>query len=58
VSPFGLRNQIKILIDGSVLSEDEISIGSGIRNMAIIMKSGDLRRALAEAEIVSLLESP
>jgi len=57
VSPFGLRNQIKILIDASVLSEDEISIGSGIRNMAIIMKSGDLRRALADSEIVSLLES-
>jgi Cys-tRNA(Pro)/Cys-tRNA(Cys) deacylase len=57
VSPFGLRNQIKILIDASVLSEDDISIGSGIRNVAIIMKSGDLRRALSDSEIVSLLES-
>ena len=57
VSPFGLKNQVKILIDASVLKEDEISIGSGVRNMAIIMKSGDLRRALAESEISSLLES-
>jgi Cys-tRNA(Pro)/Cys-tRNA(Cys) deacylase len=57
VSPFGLRNQVQILIDESVLREDEISIGSGIRYMAIIMKSGDLRRALADSEVVSLLES-
>ena len=58
VSPFGLKNQVKVLIDASVLKEEEVSIGSGIRNMAIIIKSEDLRRALAGAEIVSLLESP
>lgn len=57
VSPFGLRNQLKILIDASVLKEAEISVGSGVRNTAIIMKSADLRRALGESEIVSLLES-
>jgi prolyl-tRNA editing enzyme YbaK/EbsC (Cys-tRNA(Pro) deacylase) len=53
-----LKNQVKVLIDTSVLKEEEVSIGSGIRNMAIIIKSEDLRRALAGAEIVSLLESP
>ena len=57
VSPFGMRNQIKVLIDSSVLKEDEVSLGSGVRQMAIIMKSADLRRALGESEIVSLLES-
>jgi Cys-tRNA(Pro) deacylase len=57
VSPFGLKNQIKVLIDSSVLREEEVSLGSGVRQMAIIMKSADLRRALGEAEIVSLLES-
>ena len=57
VSPFGLRNHIKVLIDASVLKEEEISIGSGVRNTAIVMKSADLRRALGESEIVSLLES-
>jgi Cys-tRNA(Pro) deacylase len=57
VSPFGLKNQVKILIDASVLKEEEISLGSGIRNTAIIMKSADLRRALEDSEIVSLLES-
>jgi Cys-tRNA(Pro)/Cys-tRNA(Cys) deacylase len=57
VSPFGLKKQVKILIDTSVLQEEEISIGSGIRNTAVIMKSEDLRRALEASEIVSLLES-
>jgi Cys-tRNA(Pro) deacylase len=56
VSPFGLKNPIRVLIDASVLKEEEISTGSGVRDMAIIMKSADLRRALAKAEIVSLTE--
>src|SRR6266498_158494 len=45
---------LMVLIDASVLREEEISIGSGVRNMAIILKTEDLRRALGEAEIVSL----
>src|SRR5215216_1532435 len=57
VSPFGLKNPVKVLIDASVLKEEEVSIGSGVRNMAIILKSADLRRALAETEIVSLGEN-
>lgn len=56
VSPFGLRNPVRILIDESVLKEDEISVGSGVRGTAIVMKSADLRRVLADSEIVSLLE--
>jgi Cys-tRNA(Pro)/Cys-tRNA(Cys) deacylase len=54
VSPFGLKNQVQVMIDASVLNEEEISIGSGVRNTAIIMKSDDVRRALGEAEIVSM----
>jgi Cys-tRNA(Pro) deacylase len=57
VSPFGLRNPVKVLIDESVLREEEISTGSGARQMAIIMKSGDLYRALGQPEVVSLLET-
>ena len=57
VSPFGLKNPVKVLIDDSVLKEDEVSIGSGVRGVAIIMKSADIQRALGEPEIVSLLES-
>ena len=57
VSPFGLKNQVKVLIDTSVLKEEEVSIGSGIRNTAIILKTVDLRTALGDAEVVSLLEN-
>src|SRR5919108_2609346 len=57
VSPFGLKNQVRVLIDASVLREVEVSTGSGVRNMAIILKSKDLHQALGESEIVSLLES-
>lgn len=56
VSPFGLRNQVKVLIDASVLKEEEVSIGSGVRSTAIILKTDDLRRALGDVEVVSLLE--
>ena len=56
VSPFGMKNQVRVLIDPSVLREEEISTGSGVRNTAIILKSTELQRALAEAEIVNLSE--
>jgi len=54
VSPFGLKNQVRVMMDASVLKEEEISIGSGIRNTAIIMKSEDVRKALGDVEIVEL----
>ena len=57
VSPFGLKTELKILIDESVLREEEISLGSGSRQTAILMKSADLRHALGDSEIVSLLEA-
>ncbi|HXQ37423.1 MAG TPA: YbaK/EbsC family protein [Anaerolineales bacterium] len=56
VSPFGLKNKVKIMIDASVLNEEEVSIGSGVRDTAIIMNTADLRHALKDTEIVSLLE--
>lgn len=56
VSPFGLPRPLKVLIDASVLKEEEVSIGAGVRNTAIILKTDDLRRALGHAEVVSLLE--
>ncbi len=56
VSPFGLKNPVRVLIDASVLQEEEVSTGSGIRGVAIILKSADLRGALPGAEIVSVME--
>ena len=57
VSPFGVKNQFQVLIDASVLKEEEVSVGSGVRNMAIIMQSADLRKALGTSEIVQLSQS-
>ena len=57
VGPFGLPNQLKVLIDSSVMREEEISIGSGIRNTAVILKSADLRHAIKDADVVSLTET-
>lgn len=56
VSPFGVKNQTHVVIDPSVLKEEEVSIGSGVRNTAIILKSADLRKALGNVEIVELAE--
>jgi Cys-tRNA(Pro)/Cys-tRNA(Cys) deacylase len=51
VSPFGLISPLKILADFGVFSPEEISIGSGERGTAIIMKSSDLKAALEGIEV-------
>ena len=51
VSPFGLLQPMRILVDQSVLNETEISLGSGVRGVAIIMKSKDLLQALGSVEL-------
>ncbi len=51
VSPLGLPAPLRILADEAVFAPEEISLGSGERNVSIIMKSADLRRALNEIEI-------
>lgn len=56
VSPFGLARPVKVIVDAGVLQEEEVSIGSGVRNIAIIFKSADLRRALGDVEVVELFE--
>jgi Cys-tRNA(Pro)/Cys-tRNA(Cys) deacylase len=57
VSPLGLPAPMRILVDRSVLAEVEISLGSGVRNVTIIMKSADLLRALEPVEIGVFRES-
>jgi Cys-tRNA(Pro)/Cys-tRNA(Cys) deacylase len=56
VSPFGMARPVKVMIDASVLKEEEISIGSGVRSTAILMSSADLQSALPDVEVVSLME--
>jgi Cys-tRNA(Pro) deacylase len=54
VSPFGTARPLKVLIDPGVMREEEISLGSGMPNTGIILKSADLHHALPDAEIVQL----
>jgi len=50
VSPFGLTQKVRILADESIFREDEISIGSGVRNSTVILRQEDLQRALGDVE--------
>ena len=56
VGPFGLAHPVRVVIESRVLDEEEISIGSGMRDRAIILKSADLQKALKDADVVSLFE--
>ncbi len=56
VSPFGLPHPMRMLIDPGVLGQKEISIGSGVPSTGIILESGDLKRALPGAEVVTLID--
>ena len=57
VSPFGLPRPIRILADENVFIPEEISIGSGLRGTAIILKSLDLRSTLNDIEIDKFAEN-
>jgi Cys-tRNA(Pro)/Cys-tRNA(Cys) deacylase len=57
VSPFGLPAPMPVLVDQSVMAFEEISIGSGERNTAVILKTFDLLSALGQIEVVKLSES-
>jgi Cys-tRNA(Pro)/Cys-tRNA(Cys) deacylase len=50
VSPFGIRQPLRILVDRSALQEEEISIGSGVRYTTVIMTKPDFLRALGQVE--------
>ncbi len=51
VTPLGLAHPLRILADESIFIPDEISLGSGVRGVAIILRSKDLRSALGALEI-------
>jgi len=54
VAPFGLPRPLRVLVDESVITEDEISMGSGVRGVAIIISSEALMRALGDVEVLKL----
>src|SRR5512145_3256668 len=42
VSPLGLPRPMRILVDQNVLAKEEISLGSGLRNTTVILRSAGL----------------
>jgi prolyl-tRNA editing enzyme YbaK/EbsC (Cys-tRNA(Pro) deacylase) len=50
VSPIGLPQPLPILVDQSPLKEDELSLGSGERNVAVILRREDLFKAIGKVE--------
>jgi Cys-tRNA(Pro) deacylase len=57
VSPFGLPAPIPVLVDQGLLSQTEISIGSGERGVTVILQVKDLLSALDQYEIGSFCKS-
>ena len=51
VSPFGIPQPLRVLMDKDILSEQEISIGSGVRYTTVIMQREDFVNALGEVEL-------
>jgi Cys-tRNA(Pro)/Cys-tRNA(Cys) deacylase len=54
VNPFGLPRAMPILIDRNVLEKSALSIGSGIRGVALIMTPLELLKAMPPYEILDL----
>jgi len=57
VSPLGLENPMRTLVDMSLFDQEEISIGSGQQGLAVILKQTDLIKAIDEPEVVDVLGS-
>ena len=56
VSPFGLPQPVRTLVDRNIRKEEEISLGSGLRNTTVIIKRADMLRALGEVEFGDFVE--
>jgi len=57
VSPFGLPAPLPVLADPNVFEPDEISLGSGVRGAAIIIKPQLLIATLSDLSIQPLIKS-
>ena len=58
VAPFGLPAPMRVLVDESLLAEEEISMGSGVRYLAVILRTEHLLRALGPVETGAFLQQP
>jgi Cys-tRNA(Pro)/Cys-tRNA(Cys) deacylase len=51
VTPLGLPYPMRILADEAVFAQAEISLGSGVRGVAVILRPTDLQTALGDIKI-------
>lgn len=51
VAPFGMPQPVPVLVDEQVLAQDELSMGSGERGTAVVLKRADLMRALQQLDV-------
>ena len=56
VAPLGLPQPLRIIVDRSLLSQEEISLGSGVRGLAVIMQARDLLQAIEPVEFADLVK--
>ena len=56
VGPFGLVKPVRMMVEAGLLQEEEVSIGSGMRDTAVIIQSADLMKGLGNVEVVELFE--
>jgi Cys-tRNA(Pro)/Cys-tRNA(Cys) deacylase len=54
VNPLGLSHPMRLLADVGVFAPAEVSLGSGLRGTAVVLRSADLKRAVGEIEILPL----
>jgi Cys-tRNA(Pro)/Cys-tRNA(Cys) deacylase len=57
VSPFGLSLDLPLVADAHIFQEEVISIGSGVRGLAIIMPAVGLLQAFPEMKVLNLTSS-
>lgn len=53
VSPFGLLQPMRVLVDECILTLEEVSLGSCVRGVAVVIKPTDLLNAIQQAEMVN-----
>jgi len=53
VSPFGLLQPMRVLVDECILKLEEVSLGSCVRGVAVVIKTADLMNAIQQAERVN-----
>jgi Cys-tRNA(Pro) deacylase len=57
VSPLGLATSVRVLADQTLGEEEEVSIGAGIRDAGVVLRTADLLR-LVRPEVGDFLEIP